>query len=94
MAERNLSEDSWCEWLGFIEFAINSAVAEGTRQVPAELIIGELPRSSLDVVVQAGSHVGAGDFVQHVQDLLGHSRDHLEKAGEYEKTYYDCHHRH
>ena len=52
--------------LGFIEFAINSAVAEGTGQVPAELTIGELPRSPLDMVVQAGGHVGAGEFVQHV----------------------------
>ena len=52
----------WCELLGFIEFAINCAVAEGTGQVPAELTIGELPRSPLDVVVQAGSHAGAGDF--------------------------------
>ena len=51
--------------VGFIEFAINSAVAEGTGQVPAELI-GELPRSPLDVVVQSGGHVGAGEFVQHV----------------------------
>ena len=66
MAERNLSEDCWCKLLGFIEFAINSAVAEGTGQVPAELTIGELPRSPLDMVVQAGGHVGAGDFVQHV----------------------------
>ena len=63
MAERNLFEDSWCELLGFIEFAINSAVAEGTGQVPAELTIGELPRSPLDVVVQVGSHVGVGDFL-------------------------------
>ena len=63
MAERNLSEDSWCELLGYIEFEINSAVAEGTGQVPAELTIGELPRSPLDMVVQAGSHVGAADFV-------------------------------
>ena len=80
--------------LGFIEFAINSDVAEGTGQVTAELTIGELPRSLLDVVVQAGSHVGAGDFVQHVQDLLGRARDHLEKTREYQKTYYDRHHRH
>ena len=66
MAKKNLSEDCWCKLLGFIEFAINSAVAEGTGQVPAELTIGELPRSPLDVVVQAGGYVGAGDFVQHV----------------------------
>ena len=43
----------WCELLGFIEVAINCAVAEGTGQVPAELTIEELPRSPLDVVVQA-----------------------------------------
>ena len=63
LAKRNLSEDMWCKLLGFIEFAINCAVAEGTGQVPAELTIGELLRSSLDVLVQAGSHAGAGDFV-------------------------------
>ena len=66
LAERNLSEDCWCKLLGFIEFAINSAVAEGTKQVPAELTFGEMPRSPLDVVVQAGGRVGAGDFVQYV----------------------------
>ena len=63
LAERNLSEDSWCELLGYIEFAVNSAVAEGTGQVPAELTIGEVPRSPLDVVVQADSQAGATDFV-------------------------------
>ena len=67
MAERNLSEDNWYKLLGFIEFTINyHAVEEGTGQVPSELTIGELPRSPLDVVVQANNHVGAGGFVQHV----------------------------
>ena len=51
LAERNLSEDNWCELVGFIEFAINSAAAEGTGLVPAELTIWELPRLPLDVVV-------------------------------------------
>ena len=45
---------------------MNSAVAEGTGQVPAELTIGELPRSPLDVVVEAGGPVGAEAYVQHV----------------------------
>ena len=40
LAEINLSEDMWCELLGFIAFAINCAVAESTGQVPAELMIG------------------------------------------------------
>ena len=52
----------WSELLGFIEFVINCAVAEGTGQVPAELTIGDMLRSPLDVVVQFGSHAGAGDF--------------------------------
>ena len=63
LAERNLLEDMWCELFGFIEFEINCAIAEGTGQVPAELRIGELPRSPLDVVVQAGGHAGAGDYL-------------------------------
>ena len=63
LAERNLSEDMWCELLVCIEFAINCAVAEGTGQVPAELTIGELPHSPLDVVMQAVGHACAGDFV-------------------------------
>ena len=66
LAERNLSEDSWCELLGYIEFAVNCAVAEGTGEVPAELTIGEVPRSPLDVVVQADNQTGATDFVQHM----------------------------
>ena len=49
--------------MAYIEFAINSAIAESTGQVPTKLTIGELPRSPLDVVVQAGSHTGAEDFV-------------------------------
>ena len=80
--------------MSFVEFAINSAVAESTGQVPAELTIGELPRTPLDTVVQAGGHAGARDFVQHVQDLLGRARAHLEKAREYQKRYFDRHHRH
>ena len=51
LAERNLSEDMLCELLGFIDFAINCAIAEGTGQVTAALIIGELPRSPLNVVM-------------------------------------------
>ena len=47
------------------------------------MTIGELPRSPLDVMVQAGSHEGAGDFDEHVQVLLERARDHLEKAKEY-----------
>ena len=47
-------------------FAINSAIAESTGQVPTELTIGKLPLSPLDVVVQASSHAGAGDFVLHI----------------------------
>ena len=58
LTERNLSEDNWRELSGFIEFAINFSVADGTGQVPAELTIGELPCSPLDVVVQAGGHAG------------------------------------
>ena len=83
LMERNLSEDNWCELLGFIEFAVNCAVAEGTGQVPADLMIGELPSSPLDVVVQDDSHAGAGDYVKHVQVLLERAKDHLEKAKEY-----------
>ena len=49
--------------MGYIEFAVNCVVAEGTGDVPAELIIGEVPRSPLDVVVQADNHTGATDFV-------------------------------
>ena len=66
LAERNLSEDSWCELLGCIEFAVDCAVAEVTGEVPAELTIGEVPCSPLDVVVQADNQTGATDFVQHV----------------------------
>ena len=29
-----------------------------------------------------------------MQDLIGRARDHLEKAREYQKRYYDRHHRH
>ena len=61
-----MSEDSWYKLLGYIEFAVNCAVAEGTGEVPAELTIGEVPRSPLDVVVQADNQTGATDFVQHV----------------------------
>ena len=52
--------------MGYIEFAVNCAVAEGTGEVPAELNIGEVPRSPLDMVVQADIRTGAIDFVQHV----------------------------
>ena len=45
-------------------------------------------------MVQAGSHTGAGDFVLHIQDLLERAKAHLLKAQEYQKTYFDCHHRH
>ena len=46
------------------------------------------------MVVQAGSHTGAEDFVLHIQDLLQRAKGHLLKAQEYQKRYFDCHHRH
>ena len=62
--------------------------------MPAELTIGEVPCSPLDVVVQADNQTGATDFVQHVQTLLERARAHLEQAREYQKRYYDRQHRH
>ena len=46
------------------------------------------------MVVQAGSHAGAEDFVLHIQDLLQRAKAHLLKAQEYQKRYFDRHHRH
>ena len=45
-------------------------------------------------MVQAGSHAGAGDFVLHIQNLLQRAKAHLLKAQEYQKWYFDRHHRH
>ena len=45
-------------------------------------------------MVQAGSHAGAEDFVLHIQDLLQRAKAHLLRAQEYQKRYFDHHHRH
>ena len=46
------------------------------------------------MVVQAGSHAGAEDFVLHIQDLLQRAKAHLLKVQKYQNRYFDGQHRH
>ena len=48
---------------------------------------------SIDVVVGAGQHVGVAQVATQVKDIMEEAKKQLKKAQEYQKRYFDAHHR-
>ena len=93
LSEHSLPPDEWCKMLGTLELGLNSAAAESTGIPPALGAFGELPRLPVDVVTGAGAHVGAHEVAEQVKTLVEEAKRNLVRAQEYQKRYYDAHHR-
>ena len=93
LAEQSLPPDEWCKLLGTLELGLNSAAAESTGIPPALGAFGELPRLPVDVVTGTSAHVGAHEVASQVKTLVEEAKKNLAKAQEYQKRYYDAHHR-
>ena len=76
-----------------MELGLNTAVSDSTGKPPALVVLREMPRLPVDLIVGAESHVGAQDVATQVKAIGEEARKQLAKAQEYQKRYYDVHHR-
>ena len=89
-----MPESEWCNLLYHVEFAINSTVAESIGRSPFELVYGEQVRLPVDVIVGNQSRMpDAAHFAQHIQQLVQDAKNHLKRAQDYQKHYFNKHHR-
>ena len=93
LAERSLPPEAWCEVVGALELGLNTAVSDSTGKPPALVALGEMPRLPVDLIVGTESHVGAQNVATQVKVIVEEARKQLAKAQEYQKRYYDAHHR-
>ena len=94
LAEQSLPESEWCNLLYHVEFAINSTVAESIGRSLFELVYGEQVRLPVDVIVKIQSRMlDAAHFVQHIQKLVQDAKNDLKRAQDYQKRYFNKHHR-
>ena len=93
LAERSLPPEAWCEVVGALELGLNTAVSDSTGMPPSLVALGEMPRLPVDLIVGTESNVGAQDVATQVKAIVEEARKQLAKAQEYQKRYYDAHHR-
>ena len=68
--------------LKHVEFAINNTPNAYTKQIPAQLVFGDLPRTPIDLVVsrdaanpRAAQHVSAvHELTRRMPDALAHAQ--------------------
>ena len=88
-----MHESEWCNFLYHIEFAINSTVVESIGCSLFELVHGEQVRLPVEVIVGNQSRMpDAAHFAQHIQQLVQDAKNHLKRAQDYQKSYFDKHH--
>ena len=59
-----------------------------------ELVYGKQVRLPVDVTVGNQSRMSnAANLAQHIQKLVQDARNHLKRAQDYQKNYFDKHHR-
>ena len=69
-------------------------MVESIGYSPFELVYAEQLRLPVDVIVGNPSRMpDAAYFAQHIQQLVQDAKNHLKKAQEYQKRYFDKHHR-
>ena len=69
-------------------------MAESIGRSPFEMVYGEQVRLPVDVIVGAQSRMpDAAHFVQHIQQLVQDAKNQRKKAQDYQKHYFDKHHR-
>ena len=88
LTERSLPPEAWCEVFGALEVGLNTAVSDSTGKPPALM-----PRLPVDLIVGTESHVGAQNIATQVKAIVEEAWKQLAKAQEYQKRYYDAHHR-
>ena len=67
--------------LKHVEFAINNTPNASTKQVPAQLVFGDLPRTPIDLVVSHDvANLRAAQYVTVVHGLTQRTRDALVRA--------------
>ena len=87
-------ESKWCSLLYHVEFAINSTMAKSIGHSPFEMIYGEKARLPVDIILGTQSRMlDAAQVVQFIQKLVQDAKNHLKKAQDYQKRYYNKHHR-
>ena len=94
LAERSLPPEAWYEVVGALELGLNTAVSDSSTVKPPVLVaLGEMPRLPVDLIVGTESYVGAQNVALQVKAIVEEARKRLAKAQEYQKRYYDAHHR-
>ena len=69
-------------------------VAESIGRSPFELLYGEQVRLPVDIIVgNQGKMSDATHFAQHIQWVVQDAKKSLKKAQDYQKRYFDKHHR-
>ena len=59
-----------------------------------ELVYGEQVRLPVDIIVGNQNRMpDPAHFAQHIQQLVQDAKNHLERAQDYQKRYFDKHHK-
>lgn len=87
------NQDNWDMLLPMVEFAINNAVQESTRETPFFLNYGMHPQSpfSIQLPVFHSESPSAHQFAQTLDTALQHARKCLNAAQQRQKAYADKH---
>ena len=67
---------------------------ESIERSPFELVYGEQVRLPVDVIVGNQTRMpDAANFAKHIQQLVQDAKNHLNRAQDYQKPYFDKNHR-
>ena len=72
---------------------MNTAASDSTGKPPALVALGAMPRLPVDLIVGTESYVGPQNVATQVKAIVEEAWKQLAKAQEYQKRYYDAHHR-
>ena len=65
-------------------------MAESIGHSPFEMVYGEQVRLPVDIIIGTQSRMpDAAHFAQHIQKLVQDAKNHLKKAQDYQKRYFD-----
>ena len=70
--------------LKHVEFAINNTPNASTKQIPAQMVFGDLPRLPIDLAVSRDvANSRAAQHVSAVHEVTRRARDALARAQDY-----------
>ena len=88
-----------CKWpdaLAYVEFAINSTINVSTDNAPFEMAYGTNVALPIDHALHMRVpelDAAAPDFLSHIRHTILEVKEVLAKAQEYQKAYYNKHHK-